>query len=186
MSRHVHEMISQVANGANAREVIESSLVFHPGSTARVNKATTAQKYMSDGTVSVPYGTVASIMAVGGGPSGNDHPVLLPDGTQAVIPFNDLGESVEEGLTGAVVKITLTKPLPRSATQWLEGGYVEDGMCIPDVPSNDDQKELTFLMKAADDEAIEIGISRVKRVAGASFKSSAAASLNDWNAITAG
>ncbi len=177
---HVQRMIRQVLEGKDPREVLETSLALHPGSSARVNKDTTASEIYSGDSISVPRGTVPTIYGVGGGPSGADHAARLPDGRNVSIPNADLGESCHEGLVGAVAKITLAKPLPQGTLDWLETGYVDSAVMLSAVPIDDTPTSLVFMMKAADDDALEAGIAVLKGLAGASFKSSVPASLNDW------
>ena len=94
MSKLIEQMIKSVQDGYTPRSVYEATLTYHPGSTVRVNKDTTGILFPTGGDVSVPHGTIVSIVGVGAGPSGKDHLVRLPDGQQATIPFYNLGESV--------------------------------------------------------------------------------------------
>jgi len=95
MSQLINSMIKAVHEGHDPREVLETSLTYPPGSSVKVNKATTAKDPVSGATFSVPEGTVATILGVGGGESGVDHHVSLPGGKQGIIPFMDLGEAEE-------------------------------------------------------------------------------------------
>lgn len=189
-----HEMIKQmvaaVEEGYTPRSVWETSLTFAPGSTVKVNKATTGKDPQTGAAISVPEGEVVSILGVGGGTSGVDHHVLLKDGRQAVIPFYDLGESslekddgdqVNESLVGVVAKITLTKPLPQSAVDWLKSGYYDYGVALPYKPQADSSSATSFLMKAEDQETLDGAVEALKKVAGSSFKSSSPATLTDWD-----
>lgn len=185
----IDQMVAAVEEGFTPRSVWETSLTYSPGSAVKVNKATTAQLYPDGGSVSIPEGTKVSIVGVGGGASGVDHHVMLPDGRQAIVPFYNLGEStlkkpsnpVEENqLVGSVAKVTLAKPLPQSALDWLKDEYYDWGVNLPSAPQSDSSTSVTFLMKAEDQETLDAAIEALKRVAGASFKSSAAASLTDW------
>ena len=190
-SEMINRMVQLVSEeGYTPKSVWESSLSIHIGSTARVNKTTTATEYQTGNSLSVPEDTVVTVIGVGGGHSGADHHVLLPDGRQAVIPFYDLGEgfekegeenTVSEGLTGAVAKVSLTKPLPQSALEWLKGGYMDYGVSLPGTPSDDSEKAVSFMMKSEDQGMLDSALEALKKVAGATFKSSAAATLTDWN-----
>ena len=185
----IKQMVAAVEGGYTPRSVWETSLTFAPGSTVKVNKATTGTDPQTGASISIPEGEVVSILAVGGGPSGVDHHVRLKDGRQAIVPFYDLGESSlerdgselnESDLVGIVSKITLAKPLPQSTIDWLAGGYQDYGVELPYAPQADSGSATTFLMKATDQETLDAAIEALKKVAGASYKSDAAASLTDW------
>jgi hypothetical protein len=94
MSRElINSMVNAVNEGHSPRKVLETSLTYAPGSSVRVNKATRGTDPDTGASVSVPEGTVVTIIGVGGGGSGVDHHVRLESGDQAVIPFMDLGEA---------------------------------------------------------------------------------------------
>lgn len=191
----INQMVAAVEEGYTPRSVWETSLTYAPGSTVKVNKATTVTDPQSGSTFTIPEGEVVSILAVGGGPSGNDHHVELKDGRQAIVPYYDLGESELKksdenlnemsDLVGVVAKITLTKPLPQSAIDWLggvgEGAYADYGVMLPYSPLSDSDSSVSFLMKADDQDTLDSAIEVLKKVSGASYKSDASASLTDWN-----
>lgn len=187
-SKLIDMMVSAVEEGYTPRSVVETSLVFGPGARAKVNKATTAKDYHTGAAVTIPEGTVVTVIGVGGGDTGNDHHVMLPNGNQAVVPFYDLGESmlqqehVDEMMltSGVVKKITLSKPLPQSAIEWLEAGYMDFDVELPAVPDKDDDKSVVFMMKGEDEVMLDAAIGDLKTAAGTSFKSVAPASLGDW------
>jgi len=184
----IDQMVTAVEAGYTPRSVWETSLTYAPGSTAKVNKATTGKDPSTGAAIAIPEGDVVSIIGVGGGDSGNDHHVLLKDGRQAYVPYYDLGESTlskadeinENDLVGVVSKVTLSKPLPQSAIDWLSGGYVDYGVELPHTPQADSSSSTSFLMKAEDQEMLDGALEALKKVAGASYKSSASASLTDW------
>ena len=89
----VEHMVRLAQRGLKPSKVVESTLSFHPGSSAQVNKDTTAVGYQSNETLSVAKNTLVTIVGIGAGPSGVDHHVRLPDGKQVVIPFYDLNSS---------------------------------------------------------------------------------------------
>lgn len=182
----IDQMIELVNEGLDPRAVVEATLSLHPGSTAKVNKSTTGKDPHSEATFAIPEGSVVTVIGIGGGDSGTDHHVQLEDGRQAIIPFMDLGESIlqQEELTGAVAKVTLAKPLPQSALDFLSGEYADYGVELPENPEADSAASVTFLMKAEDEESLEMGIDHLKKLAGASFKSSAAATVLDWTSAT--
>lgn len=188
----IKQMVAAVEEGYSPRSVWETSLTFAPGATVKVNKATTGTDPQTGASVSIPEGEVVSILGIGGGPSGTDHHVLLKDGRQAIVPFYDLGEATllrrapydqaiyESDLIGVVSKITLAKPLPQSTVDWLAGGHQDYGVELPYSPQADSGTAITFLMKADDQEMLDAAIEALKKVAGASYKSSTSASLTDW------
>ena len=183
----INQMIAAVEDGYTPRSVWETSLTYAPGSTAKVNKATTGKDPETGAAVSVPEGEIVSIIGVGGGDTGNDHHVLLKDGRQAFISYYDLGESTlrkdsvdENDLVGIVSKVTLSKPLPQSAIDWMSGGYLDYGVELPHTPQADSSTSTTFLMKAEDQEMLDGALEALKKVAGASYKSAAVSSLTDW------
>jgi len=90
-------------------------------------------------------------------------------------------ESVDEDITGSVIKVVLNKPLPQSVVDWVERGYVDYGVELPSVPQADDAKSVTFLMKSEDADMLNSAVESLKKIAGASFKSSADATMIDWN-----
>ncbi len=186
----VTRMVGLVEKGNDPKHVLESSLSYGPGSSVKVNKATTGTDPQTGGSVSIPEGTLVTILGIGGGDSGSDHHAQLQDGRQVIIPFADLGESFEsndddldEDLTGSVVQVVLSKPLPDGAVSWLEGGFMDYGVQLPSEPMKDDSGSVTFLMKADDKEMLDSALEVLKREAGASFKSSKDASLTDWTGI---
>ena len=183
----IDQMVSAVEEGYTPRSVWETSLTYAPGSTVKVNKATTGKDPDTGAAVSVPEGEVVSIIGVGGGETGNDHHVLLKDGRQAFIHYYDLGESIlqreyidENNLVGVVSKVTLSKPLPQSTVEWLTGGYRDYGVELPYKPQADSSSATSFLMKAEDQEMLDGALDALKRVSGASYKGDASASLTDW------
>lgn len=190
IQKMVEQMVAAVEEGYTPRSVWETSLTFAPGSTVKVNKATTGTDPVSGASITIPEGEVVSILGIGGGTSGVDHHVLLKDGRQAIVPFYDLGEAslmredgsslYESDLIGVVSKITLAKPLPQSAIDWLGGGYFDYGVELPYTPQTDSTSSTTFLMKAEDQDMLDAAIESLKKVAGASYKSDSPASLTDW------
>ena len=93
MTRLVEHMVRAVRRGFTPRSVYETTLTYHPGSQVKVNKDTVG-KDNTGGDVSIPGGTVVSVTGVGGGTSGHDFVVALPDGKQVTVPFMDIGESM--------------------------------------------------------------------------------------------
>lgn len=87
----IEHMVRLVQRGVNPRKVWETSMTYHPGATVMINKATTAKKLNSQESIDVAKDTLVTIVGVGGGPSGHDMHCRLPDGTQAIVPFYDLG-----------------------------------------------------------------------------------------------
>lgn len=230
MSERIDAMVSMVQDGYTPRSVWEGTLSLHPGSSAKVNKATTGMDPQSGASVSVPEGSMVTIVGVGAGDSGVDHLVQLDDGKKIVIPHADLGESElvkveakddpdmkkyeceecgaimesgdapgkceecgsekmklvaqkKEELTGAVAKITLAKPLPQSAMDWVSGGYMDYAVELPETPMDDSAKEVSFLMKAEDEDMLAGGVEALKKAAGSSFKSSAPSTMVDWSGM---
>ncbi len=190
-SELIEQMVDLVGEGYTPNSIWEHSLTWHGGSEVKVNKATTGHDPITKASISVPEGTVVTIHGTGGGHSGNDPHCRLPDGRQAIIPYYDLGEAhlekvdddgnpISEEITGAVAKVSLTKPLPQSAIDWVGGGYMDYGVELPDMPSADSSSAVTFLMKAEDEETLESAIDSLKKFAGASFKSTSSATLVDW------
>jgi len=195
----IEQMVELVEQGYTPLSVWESTLTYHAGSAVKVNKATTGKDPETGSSIAVPEGTVVTIVGVGGGESGNDPHVQLPSGQQAIIPFYDLGEGevglskgdaldedVQEELTGVVHKVTLSKPLPQGAVDWLASGYMDYGVELPDTPSDDSASAVSFLMKGEDEETVEAALEGLKKEAGTSFKSSSAATMVDWSATMAG
>lgn len=89
----IEKMVRLVQRGHSPQKVWESSLSLHPGSMAQVNKSTTAKAFQGNESVSVSKGTNVTVVGVGGGESGVDHHVQLPDGKHVVIPFSDLSSA---------------------------------------------------------------------------------------------
>lgn len=192
----IERMVALVEQGYTPRSVVESSLTFSPGSSVKVNRTTPATDPSNGSSITVPEGEVVTILGVGGGDSGNDGHVLRADGSsQAIIPYQALGEAlvkedeepgqpIEEGLTGVVSKITLAKPLPQSVTDWLGGGYHDYDVQLPYHPQADSSSSVTFLMKAPDEDMLEMAKDTLKKMAGASYKSDAESNLTDWQKAT--
>ncbi len=65
----VSRMVSLVERGHSPGKVLESSLNYGPGSSVKVNKATTGKDPQTGGSISIPEGTVVSILGIGGGNS---------------------------------------------------------------------------------------------------------------------
>lgn len=187
----IKQMVAAVERGFTPRSVVEATLVYKPGSNVKVNKSTTGVDYHTKASVTIPEGTLVSVVGVGAGPSGVDHHVMLPDGKQVIIPFADLGESIlkrarnrireMELLTGSVVKVSMIKPLPQSVLDWLQVNYMDFGVELPPVPLVDDDSSLVFMMKGESPECLETAIDDLKSWAGASFKSADPVSLTDWS-----
>jgi len=181
----IEQMVTAVGKGYRPKHVWESSLNFHPGSPVKVNKATTGE-LLGGGSVAIPEGSVVTVVGVGGGPSGVDHQVMLQDGRQAVVPFADLGEEVlrarkvSEQITDVAAKVTLSKPLPDGCTAFLTSGYTSMGVELPHTPSSDSDSAMTFYVKAPSTEVMQAFLSQLEKCAGASFKSSAEATLTDY------
>lgn len=190
----IEQMVNAVESGFSPRSVWESSLTYSPGSTVKVNKSTSAVDAVSGATFTIPEGEVVSILGVGGGKTGNDHHIVTKDGRQAFINYYDLGESelqqssdeddnkdsIDEGVVGFVKKVTLEKPLPTSATDWLTNGYYDWGVELPDMPSSDTKTAVTFVMKARTQSAMDAAVATLKDRCGSSYKSDADATLEDW------
>ncbi len=183
----INSMVTRVTAGHDPDSVWETSMRYGLGNSVKVNKATTAREEGTGNSVSVPEGTVVTISNIGGGKSGLDHVVRLPDGRNVTVPFADLGEafpdSTNEELVGSVTKVVLSKPLPQSAIDWITSGYMDLGVELPSEPEDDSATSMSFLMKGEDQEMLDFALEDLKKVAGTSFKSSKPASLNDWNAI---
>ncbi len=196
MSGIVDAAVELASMGLDHDKVLEATLSYGPGRRLRVKSGTTATKD-GGGSVGVPEGTVVTVIGVGGGRSGVDPVVQLPDGTVATVPFDKVMEGIEssdfdsnddtgddkanEGVVGSVARVTLAKPLPEAARAWLSKGYFEYGISLPPAPESDSASSVTFLMKAEDDDVLESTIELLKKMAGASFKSSKAATLVDWD-----
>ena len=185
----IHSMVDLVGQGYTPNSVWESSLTYHIGSSVKINQTISGEDPVSGAAVTVPEGEVVTIIAIGGGNSGNDGHVLRADGeSQAIIPRVALGESLKkvgeettsEDLTGVVTKVTLSKPLPQSVVDWLQGGYMDYEVMLPMNPQSDSATALTFFMKAEDEEMLTMAVDTLKKMAGASYKSDAAATLTDW------
>lgn len=193
-SEMIEQMVTAVQDGYRARSVWETSLTYAPGSSVKVNKATSATDPNTGASLTIPEGEVVTILGVGGGPSGVDHHVLRPNGSQAIVPFYNLGEStlkkngasLSEALVGVVKKVVLTKPLPQSVIDWVGGGYADYGVELPDVPMDDSSSAVTFLMKSEDEEMMSSAMDSLKKAAGGSFKSEADSDLTAWAGATVG
>lgn len=175
----IESMVKAVQQGRKPRNVWETSLTYAPGSTQKLNKDTSAS-LREGGTVSLKAGSTVTVVGIGGGSSGVDHHVQLPDGREAFIPFYDLGESVRESLADVVMKVTLNKPLPQSVIDWLRNGYYDWGVNMPERPAADSATSVTFYMKAAEQNVLDIAVEELKKLAGTSFKSADFAALTDF------
>lgn len=214
----IEQMVRAVTDGYSPRSVYETSLTYHPGSTVKVNKDTKGMSFPDGAEVAVTKGSLVNIVGVGAGPSGKDHLVRLPDGSQATIPFYDLGESKlrrvreddptrsddEPGMASKpeaddeptetddnddpdeddddarVVRVELSKPLSSEAEDWLKSGYKEAGIELPDMPEDDQPDNVTFLMKAKDQEGLGKAIGELKKVAAENIAKIEPASKEDW------
>lgn len=232
MSTQVKYAVKLASMGLTPDKVLESSLTFHPGARIRAKVGTSGMK--EDGsTISIPEGTVMTVIGVGGGQSGVDPLVQLPSGEIVNVPFDQVMEGVKlrrrgrksegrrpsegrrrffrfeaddsdddmkkkkekekkdkerekekkdqnEDLTGAVASVTLAKPLPDGAKTWLEAGHMDYGVMLSMSPTADSAAAVSFLMKADDEDMLMSALELLKKIAGASFKSSKDATLMDW------
>ncbi|MCG8435651.1 MAG: hypothetical protein MJA83_16630 [Gammaproteobacteria bacterium] len=189
----IDRMVSLVEDGYAPDSVWESSLTFHPGSSVKINQTVTAVDPSTGSSVTVPEGEVVTVLGVGGGDSGNDGHVLRADGaSQAIVPYRAMGENlrkvgenpIEESLSDVVAKVTLSKPLPASVVSWLRVGYMDYEVSLPMHPESDSASSITFLMKARDQEMLDMAKEHLKKEAGSSYKSDAVASMTDWEKAT--
>ena len=155
MSKLIDSMIDAVQAGSDPREVYESSLTYPPGSSVKVNKATTGTDPNTGSSVSVPEGTVVTIIGVGGGESGVDHHVQLPDGDQAVIPFADLGEAEDKGFSDKEKKAML-----KSAADLVK--KVVGDLVGVKLKTNKGEQSTEFVISSADRDSVKSAHVEVK------------------------